>query len=103
MKKEKANPNRHMGKYTGYELINGEYHLAPLYVEQFDKLTERKFGINNMFEIIMRYVEKDLGTLAHDEHLLWEKLGDDIGINIKEGWTYSDNGVVKKIEDKKEG
>ena len=46
--KEKVNPNHHMGKQTGYELVDGIYHVAPVYQQQFDAFASKQSGIEKM-------------------------------------------------------
>jgi len=104
MKKEKVNPNRHMGKYTGYELINGEYHLAPVYQERFGRLIAREYGIKTLVNSINEYFAGDLAEIGKQSQQIYKDIAEDIGIDIvNEVWNYN-GGIlkcVKKIEDKK--
>ncbi len=97
MKKERENPNYHMGKQTGYELINGEYHIAPVYWESFDRLAQQTDGIDMMLKVVTRHASDDLAMIAKQRVELWKRLVEDIGIEMGAGWVYQ-NGVVKKIE-----
>ncbi len=97
MKKEKENHNHHMGKQSGYELINGEYHIAPMYVAQFDALEDRAIGIKHMLEIVATHASEDLEQIRKQQRRVWETLADDLGIDLSKGWKYK-NCVVSKIE-----
>lgn len=101
MVKEKENPNHYQGKETGYELINGEYHIAPLYCIQFAELAQQTEGIKLMLEIVTSYAAADLQQISKAKNELWKRLGEDIGIDITSGWSYG-NGIVKSLtKDKK--
>lgn len=99
MTKEKIDTNHHMGKRTGYELINGEYHIAPTYWQQFDFLAFREAGIKKILEIITDHFADDLKNIKEAEHKIFIELADDLGIELADGWTYS-NGVLKRAESK---
>ena len=99
--KEKENPNHHMGKRTGYELINGEYHIARLYSRQFQELNHRVGGIETMLNIVTSHAAKDLEELSKSRRRIFEDLADDIGIDLEEGWTYV-NYILKRITPKPE-
>ncbi|MCK9435728.1 MAG: hypothetical protein M0Q12_00805 [Synergistaceae bacterium] len=97
VKKEPENPNYHMGKRTGYELINGEYHIAPLYTQQFEELTTKQKGIETMLAMVTNNVSQQLEQIHIAAQRIWEELSNDIGIDRKEGFVYL-NGIVKKQE-----
>ena len=99
--KEKPNPNYHMGKETGYELINGEYHIAPMYWAQFDRLRDERAGISDMLAMVTRHANSDLAKIAKAQNELWARIAEDIGVDITKGYTYW-NGVVKPQEPPKE-
>ncbi len=94
--KEKENPYHHMGNQTGYDLINGEYHIAPLYVQQFDNLACEATGIRVMLEMVTTHAAHDLKTLSEVRMRLWKELEDDLGIDTTTGtWSYQ-RGVVRQ-------
>ena len=94
--KEK-NKNHHMGKRTGYELVDGEYHIAPLYQQQFEKLSYEVGGIKATLDIVTSHAAEDLKEIARLKVELFKDIADDIGIDLKEGWVYS-GGIIKKRE-----
>jgi hypothetical protein len=101
--RKKENPNHRMGKQTGYELINGEYHIASLYQEQFTALNFKAEGIKSMLNIVTQHASDDLEEIAKQRQKIFNEMADDIGIDLKDGWNYC-NGVlrpVKKPEEKK--
>jgi len=97
MAKEKENPNHRMGKTTGYDLINGDYHIAPLYQERFAQIALKRQGIREMLDIVTEHAAKDLELLGEETQKLWQELAEDIGIKINGGWIYTD-GIVSKKE-----
>jgi ADP-dependent phosphofructokinase/glucokinase len=102
--KEKVNPNHHQGKITGYELINGEYHIAPHYWEQFEELNHKVSGIKAMLDIVTSHASGDLTQISKIRREIFVEIADDIGINLDDGWSYQ-NGILsplkKDAEDKK--
>lgn len=95
MKKEQENPNNHMGKKTGYTLIDGVYHIAPVYQEQFDFITHKKVGIDQMLAMVTMHAAQDLTELTKQSEAIWKVLADDIGLPKDKIWQYL-NGVVSE-------
>lgn len=93
--KEKENPNHHMGKKTGYELIDGVYQIAPLYQEQFEKLLNRKMGLNGMLNMVSSHVATDLEVISKQSDSIWKELKEDIGLDDSKNWAYR-NGEVRE-------
>ena len=102
MKKEKINPNHHMGKRTGYELINGEYYIAHCYTDEFAELNYKEQGIASMFNGLIEHAQNDMKVIAKQRHDLFATIADDIGIDLSDGnWTYNPYGeFIKKVEKK---
>lgn len=102
MKQEKniPNPNTHVGKHTGYDLINGEYHIAPIYRERFDEIFATEAGIEKMLSMVVDHVSQDLKHLALKRQALWLEVADDLGIDLKAHphWRHV-NGVLSPIEE----
>ena len=42
MKKKEEEKNHFMGKITGYRLIDGVYHISPMYSEHYEKITAKR-------------------------------------------------------------
>jgi len=101
MAKEKENPNHHMGKHTGYDLIDGEYHIAPHYTEQFDKLATHKESIAEMVQIVTGFAAKDMEQLIIARKRLFTEIFDDIGLDQNKQWIYL-NGVISEEKKEKE-
>ena len=99
MRKEKENPNHRMGKQTGYELIDGEYHIAPLYQDRFENIIFKKKGIGDMLKIVTTHASEDLENLIKLENRIWKDLTEDIGLDTKVNWTYN-RGIVTKVPEK---
>jgi hypothetical protein len=100
-KTKNENPNHHMGKRTGYDLINGEYHIAPSYIEQFNALYFKEAGIKAMLNAVADHVSEDLKNTAEVRQKIFNDLSEDIGIDLKQQWEYYGNGVLKLREEKK--
>ena len=94
MKKDES--SHRMGKETGYQVINGVYHIAPLYWEQFEKINNDITGIKNMLDMVTTHAQKDLSELQRQQNLIFKKLSEDIGLDISKQWVYS-NGTIKEI------
>uniref|UniRef100_A0A6H1ZSL2 Uncharacterized protein n=1 Tax=viral metagenome TaxID=1070528 RepID=A0A6H1ZSL2_9ZZZZ len=97
MKKKKEATNYYMGKQTGYELIEGVYHIAPLYQEQFRRMSLEKSGIDEMLRMVTSHAAKDLERLNKVNEQIWADLAEDIGLNNDMKWQYFPNGTVKEI------
>ncbi len=50
--KKKTDANHFMGKSTGYRLIDGVYHIAPVYIERFDRISDQQVGIEKMVKAV---------------------------------------------------
>ena len=89
----------HMGKRTGYSLIDGEYHIAPAYTKQFDNLGAQRAGVDEMLAIVTKHAAKTLEVIAIQHRKLWEEIVNDIGLDDSAEWMYRD-GILKKKEGK---
>ncbi len=97
-----GNPNYHMGKYTGYQLINGEYHIAPMYQGRFEALRERELGIRRMLDAVTGHAAAELAEIAKSEVNLWRDLGKEKGLDLANNYKYIySKGIVHKIEEPK--
>jgi len=95
MAKERVDPNHHEGKKTGYELIDGVYHIAPLYTKQFDDLALQRNGVDEMLCSVTSHASKALEVIARRQKQLFEDVMDDIGIDQTTVWGYQ-NGTLRK-------
>ena len=100
MAKKKEGTNR-MGKRTGYDLVDGVYHIAPMYTRQFEELWALRRGIEDMLAIVIKHAAKDLEPINKAYTKLWCNLADDIGLVLgvpgKE-WNYYTDGTIKQKE-----
>jgi len=92
--------NHHTGKRTGYELIDGVYHTAPIYHNQFMEITHRRDALDEMLNMVTAHVAKDLEDIRKTSHKIWEDIADDIGLDKSKNWLYHMDGTVR--EKKKE-
>ena len=90
-------PNYHMGNHTGYRLVNGLYHIAPVYQEQFARLQERADGINLMLKAVTRHASEDLQEITRLQKQIWKDIKEDIGLDPNVSWEYTE-GVIRKQE-----
>ena len=95
----KKKETHHMGKSTGYELINGEYHIASVYTEQFHAMSLKKKGIADVINMVTSHFAEDLEQLNEATHKLWIEIGEDLDFEPKEDWIYS-SGVIKRNPNK---
>ena len=102
MAKKKKDTN-HMGKHTGYELVDGVYHIAPVYISQFGDLGAQRAGIEDMLAMVTRHAAKDLEVVARAYRKLWDDVAEDLGLDITSGeWGYYRNGTIKQKDSHKE-
>lgn len=93
----KLDKTHHMGKSTGYDLRNGEYRIAPEYVEQFDKIRIRRRGIEMMLEVVTEHATTGFEEVALAQRKIWDALEEDFGVPFSKGrWTYKD-GVIHPV------
>ena len=101
MPKKKIDTTHHMGKHTGYHLIDGVYHIAPAYSIQFDDLLAQWEGVDDMLGCVTRHAAKELEALAKQRIRIWDELLDDLGLKLADGpWEYYRDGTIKKREAK---
>ena len=101
--KQKAKETTHFsGKYSGYELIDGVYHIAPMYTDQFAKLSDRREGVNQLLKSVVRHVEEINREIALEQRGLWERLYDDLGFDKRKHYSYERSGTIQLIEEKKQ-
>ena len=101
MAKEKISPNHHMGNATGYELIDGEYHIAPVYQLAFRELAEKRIAIEELLQIVSKHAIADLEQIVKAKDKLWDRISGDVGLDCNVQWEYRD-GIIKKSEKKPE-
>src|SRR3990167_9188109 len=88
-KKQTYPPNHFMGKYTGYSLKDGKYHIAPTYTERFDKLLDEQSGLNALVEAVNNHVKKEYADIATQRRKLWDAIREDLSLDPKKEWTYN--------------
>ena len=99
---KKVFSNHLMGKETGYEIINGEYHIAPKYWEQFDELKHKEIGIRRMLEMVTDHASEDLKVISEQRQKVFKTISEDIGIDLSQPWYFL-NGVLKINSENKKG
>lgn len=102
MSKKKQDTHK-VGNRTGYELIEGKYHLAPMYVEMFERMLARYEAVEAVLAAVTAHCQRDYEALAQDKKRLWATLRDDFDVDFKQGeWKYDDGNIVPvpKKEDK---
>jgi hypothetical protein len=95
MKREKS--NHHMGKYTGYVLVDGIYYIAPTYQDRFQEIEHKKYGIEQMVAMVTKHAADDLTALSKINNSIWDELRDDLGLDPNKKWLYI-NGTIKERE-----
>lgn len=101
MTKKKEATNHFVGKHSGYELIDGVYYIAPMYTDAFAKLQERTVGMDQFVKSVTRHVVEMNKELASEQQKLWQRLQEDLGIDIQKGYCYKSDGTIRLIEDTK--
>lgn len=77
-----AAPSHFMGKYTGYELVDGQYHIAPTYREEFDRIFEASRGVMDIVEAVNAFAAQQKAALHRREMGLFRRISDDIGLPL---------------------
>lgn len=100
MKKQPAND--FMGKHTGYQLIGGVYHIAPMYIDNFAKLSDRKIGIDSLMESVLKYAAEINRQITAERRELWQRIYEDLGLDPKKAWVFHSDGTISEQNQKKE-
>jgi len=90
----------HMGKRTGYRLIDGEYHVAPTYSTAFAETTAQKAGVEAMLAAVTKHATETLAEITKANRRIWDDLTDDIGLDRSLMWVFGSDGVVRKVKEK---
>ena len=100
MTKKKESSNYHMGKHSGYELIDGVYHIAPIYTDHFARLADRQNGVDRFVKSIVRHAAEINNEIAVEQRSLWERIYEDLGLDREINYTYHNNGTITVMKDK---
>ena len=95
----KAKDTTHfMGKKTGYELIDGAYHIAPMYSDWFDKLADQKASADDLMKSVIKHLNKINTSIASEQRQWWEMIYDDLGLDKTKVYSYqqADNTIRVK-------
>ena len=101
MAKKVENPNHFTGKHSGYELIDGVYHIAPMYIDQFAKLSDRVNGVDQLVKSVAKHVAEINKEIASESRQLWNRIYDDFGLDINKLYSYQSDGTLRIKEDEK--
>jgi hypothetical protein len=92
---------RIVGKQTGCTIDkDGAYHIAPMYVETFDKLRERRVGVDRLLTTVTDHCVELNAAIEKANRALWEQVKADLGLDPNKGWEYR-NGVVTEMKEEK--
>ena len=95
MAKEKKDPNHYLGKRTGYSLIDGVYHIAPIYQDSFAFNADRKRGVDTMVRAVVAYAAETHKEIATSNRKLWDEICADLGLERGlTNYTYYPDGTV---------
>jgi len=92
-----------VGKHTGYELIDGEYHIATYYIEKFSHLELKKYSLSEMLRLIGKHVAEDLEVIRKGEIKLFDDVKDDLGLDPSGRWIYSNGKVYQEANNEETG
>lgn len=101
-KKETADPNHKAGKYTGYEVRNGKYFIAPIYRQEMDTLLARMRGIDTVLKAVITFSGEDSARIQAERMTLWKRIEEDLALDISVGeWQYDYvHGCIYRVEAK---
>ncbi len=94
--KSKVDPNHHMGKHTGYELVDGVYHIAPSYTLAFAELNDRAEGVDMFMKTVTRYVAELNAEIQKENRRQWDRLCDDLGLDRNKRWEQFPDGTIRE-------
>ena len=89
MKKEIKDANHHMGKQTGYTLIDGAYHVAPMYQQDFAKFKDKYVAISEYIKAVTTHVMSLNEEIARQERETWKLISEDLGLDTNKQWQYN--------------
>jgi hypothetical protein len=92
MKKERI-----LGKRTGCDITDGAYHIAPMYIDSFHALQERREGVNRLIASVTDHCVDLNIAIAKAERMLWKQVEEDLGLDPKKQWQYQ-HGVVTEVK-----
>jgi len=102
MVKKVKEANHSMGKRSGYELVDGVYHIAPMYIDAFAKLADRNAGVDNLVKSVAKHVAELNKDIACEQRNLWLRLYEDLGLDKSKTYQYKGYDTVHVVEDTKE-
>ena len=89
------------GLYSGYDLVDGRYFIAPMYKEQFEGLRDRRRALIECTEMAQVFARDSLQQLNKEQRRLFERIGEDLGMDMGPGtpWYYLyQDGCLEKRE-----
>jgi hypothetical protein len=92
MKKERI-----LGKQTGCDVIDGVYHIAPMYVQTFDMLRERRVGVDRLITTVTDHCVELNAAIERAQSEVWARIREDLGLDPNKTWEYKD-GVVTEVK-----
>ena len=102
MTKKVKETNYSMGKHSGYELIDGVYHIAPMYIDAFSKLAARADGVDQLIKSVTKHIADINNEIASEYQSLWQRLCDDLGLDKNKSYCYNHDGTIRVKEEKEE-
>lgn len=90
---------RIVGKQTGCTVKDGVYHIAPVYVQQFDALQEKRAAIDQLVAIVTDRCIEHKSEIIKANRALWAQLTEDLGLDPNKNWQYQNGVVTEKKED----
>ncbi len=103
--KKPANPSadKVYGKVTGcgYTPVEGGFKLPPVMAGPQTTMALRRKSLNDLLTMTNRFVADELERLSKENQEWWKKIGDDLGLDLKEPWASDANaGTVTRRKDK---
>ena len=103
MTKKKEDPNHHQGKMTGYTLIDGAYHIAPIYQEQFNQIQDEAAGIDQLIRSVNESVQKMYKENRRKIRELWDDLHEDLGLDKDKKYFYHPyTHAIEEVKERKD-
>jgi len=98
-KKTTEESTHHMGKHTGYSLIDGVYHIAPSYVTAFGETAILRSGVDEMLASVTRHAAITLSQITKSRKRIWDDIIDDLGLDPTIVWEYSQDETIHEKQE----
>ena len=95
--KKRKDINDFIGKHSGYRFTNGVYHIAPMYIENFERLMDRRVGVDQFLLSVTRHAAGINEEIAEEQRRIWNRIYDDLSLDRNKNWEYHQDGTIHEV------